>query len=177
MQKIEVGKEFSIKNPAGNGDLVIAHINGESFDVICWAGGLSKKEVKEWKKGRLHYGVFIKEDIPFFLIDLPVVKWDFDISFNIHAEKEAGRGWKQFLDGQGNLVNLFLIDAGTNIVKAMRTIGIDHVMAAEIKKTCHKQLAKYKSSVKLNIILNQILSVYSTRLMINSTKMIQHPAT
>lgn len=175
-QKLEVGNPFPFRSPSG-GDAVLSHIVGESFDVICWASGLSSFEVKQWRKGRLHYGVFIQDDIPFFLVEFPVAKWNFDVSIDILAEKERGRDYETFLNGQGNMVNFFLVDAITNNIKAMRMIGIAHETATEIKTACRNQLFRYRDSQALGFRLSQIMAIYDTNAMIRASHMIQHQAT
>lgn len=176
IQKFEVGKPFYLPNPAGINDNVVAAVTGESFDIICWAGGLNPKEIKEWRKGRLHYGVFIHDGIPFFLVDFPVAHWNFDISINILAEKEHGRDYQAFLDGKGNMVNFFLVDARTNILKAMRMIGIEDDIAASIKTACRAQIERYRTSANIGIQLNRLMAIYTTDAMIRATHMVQHVA-
>lgn len=176
MQGYEVGESFPFKNPHGNNDYVVAAVVGQSFDIICWADHLSSKEVQAWKRGMLRYGAFIREDIPFFLLYFPEIKWPIDVSINILAEKEHGCPFQDYLSGAGNAVNLFLVDAATNTLKAMRMIGLDNTVAADIRLACINQLRLYQSANELNMHLDAIVSTVTTQDMISTTSMRELPA-
>lgn len=171
MQEYRVGEPFPLKNPYGKSDYITAAIVGQSFDVICWADRPSSKEVHAWKRGMLRYGAFIRDDIPFFLLYFPDVKWSMDISINILAEKEHSRPFREYLDGAGNMVNLFLVDASSNILKAMRMIGLDNTVVGDIRLSCINQLSRYQTSDKINMHLAAIVSTISTQEMIKTTTM------
>jgi len=176
MQTLEVGKSFPVKNPHGKADHVTAAIVGQSFDVICWAADISSKEVQAWKRGWLRYGAFTREDIPFFLIYFPEIKWPLDVSINILIEREHGRPFRDYLDSAGNAVNLFLVDAATNTLKAMRMIGIDNTVAGDIRLACINQMQRYQSAEELNVHLDAIVSTVTTQEMISATSMHELPA-
>lgn len=176
MQTLEVGKPFPIRNPAGKGDHVTAFVAGESFDVICWAGDLNSKEVQAWRRGLLRYGAYVKNAIPFFLLYFPELKWPLDVSINIHAEKEGGRPFEQYLEGQGNAVNLYLVDAATGLIKGMRMIGLDPVIADAIRLGCANQLQRYPSAAATSMQMEDILSAMTTLEMIGATQMIDLPS-
>ena len=171
MQEYRVGEPFFLKNLNGKNDHVVAVVVGQSFDVICWAANLSSKEVQAWKRGMLRYGAFIREDIPFFLLYFPEIKWPLDVSINILAEKEHGRPFQDYLSGVGNAVNLFLVDAATNTLKAMRMIGLDNTVAGDIRLACINQLQRYQSADQLGIYLDAIVSTVTTQEMISATSM------
>jgi len=176
IQTLEVGKPFPLQNPSGTRDIMLAMVVGESFDIGFWAAGLKSDEIKEWRRGRMHYGVFIKDDIPFFLVDFPVARLFFDVTIDVLAIKEAGKDYETFLNGHGNMVNLFAIDCRTNILKGMRMIGIEHAIAAAIKSACRQQLTRYPSSSALKARMDEIMNQYQTEDMIKATRMVQHIA-
>ena len=86
-----VGEPFPLKNPTGSHDATFANINGQSFDIICFANNIRSKEAQAWRRGTLRYGVYSYDSIPFFLLYFPDLKWSMDVSINILTEKEAGR--------------------------------------------------------------------------------------
>jgi hypothetical protein len=176
IQTLEVGKTFPLPNPSGTHDIMMAMVNGESFDIGFWAAGLKGDEILQWRRGRMHYGVFIKDDIPFFLVDFPVVRLFFDVTIDVLAIKEAGKEYETFLNGPGNMVNLFAIDCRTNILKGMRMIGIEHAIADAIKSAGRQQLIRYPSSAALKVRMDEIMNQYQTEDMIKEARMVQHIA-
>lgn len=176
IQTLEVGKLFPLKNPHGKNDCVIAAVVGQSFDVYCWINGVNSKEVQAWKRGWLRYGAYIRDDIPFFLLYFVGVKWPLDISINILTEKERDRPYQEYLHSAANMVNLHLIDAASNNIKAMRMIGLDNTVAGEIRLACINQLQRYQTSAELNMHLDAIVSTVTTDEMIKSVEMRELPA-
>ena len=69
LTKLSVGSPLPIVNPLPHHDGVYAYVNGASFDLIYWARNPSTDEIKTWTKGKLSYGVFVRNHIPFFLVD------------------------------------------------------------------------------------------------------------
>ncbi|OHD24189.1 MAG: hypothetical protein A2Y38_24870 [Spirochaetes bacterium GWB1_59_5] len=175
IQTLEVGKPFPIKNPHGKNDCVIAAVVGQSFDIYCWIDGVNSKEVQAWKRGWLRYGAYVKDDIPFFLLYFVDVKWPLDISINILAEKEKDRPYQEYLHSAANMVNLMLIDADSNTLKAMRMIGLDNAVAGEIRLACINQLQRYQTSDELNMHLDAIVSTIHTEEMIKASEMRELP--
>ena len=172
MIKLKIDGPFPLKNPNGFRDGIFANISGESFDVICWANGLTSKERQAWRRGTLRYGVFVQETIPFFLLYFPDIKWSMDVSLNVLADKKRGRPYQQYLSGNGNAVNLYLIDAKTNTIKGMRMIGIEWQAAERIREACEKQLAEYPSAIAVDAALGKILRTKTTEEMMRGCEMI-----
>lgn len=175
MIELKIDGPFPLKNPNGLNDGIFANINGESFDVVCWAGGLNPKERKIWRRGSLRYGVYIKDHIPFFLVDFPEINWSMDVSINIWAEVARRRDVDSFLFGMGNAVNLYLIDTKTNTIKGMRLIGIMQNAARLIKDACKKQLVDYPSAISVDAVLEKFLRESTTEGMMRNCEMISLP--
>lgn len=95
------------------------------------------------------------------------------MSFDIHAEKEKDRPYQEFLDGPGNAVMMLLVDAETNIVKAIRFIGIKHDVANAIRGACREQLTAYPSSEALDKQLQYLLREYPADKMEELTEMVR----
>lgn len=172
MQAYKVGEPFPLTNPHVGNDYVVAAVVAQSFDVICWGAGINSKEVQAWRRGMLRYGTFIKDDIPFFLLYFPEIKWPLDVSINILVEKEHGRPFQDYLSGSGNVVNLFLVDAAvSNTLKATRMIGLNNNVTGAIRLACINQLQTYQTSDEVKICLDAIVSTISTQDMIKMTEM------
>jgi len=177
LSQYELGKAFPLTNPQGKASGVYANIHGESFDVICWGSGLNSKGIQEWKRGTLRYGVLSGTSrIPFFLLYFPLLRWPFDISINVLALKEQGIPIQEYLDGSGNLVNLFLVDVRTNMLKAIRPISLERLVADSLRAACNDQLEHYATAKEVGDRIQGILSSTSTGAMIRATSMVEVPS-
>ena len=169
---VAVGSPFYIANPAGRNDHITAVVQGVLFDVCCWCDGLKSKEVQAWKRGWLQYGVFVRDSVPFFLLNFPEVKWSLDVTINIIAEKEDNQPYKDYLYSSSNAVMLYLIDAKSNTLKAMRQIGLDNITTDMIRSACSNQLERYQSSADVLRVINDTVQSITTEQMIKATIMV-----
>lgn len=163
-----MGEPFPIK-PQQEGILSI--LSGASFNIAAFYSGLSRKEIKSWKKGKLFYGVLVLESIPIFLIDIKGSQWQFEISFNLLGEPPEMRDF--FLENEGNLVRMLLADYPNPIIRVMKGIGIDPKLMENIKKACSDQLSKYQTKGEVETKITEIYQDYSVDRMINETKMLK----
>ncbi|MDD2541158.1 MAG: hypothetical protein PHH28_08950 [Desulfuromonadaceae bacterium] len=159
----EVGKPFYKKNPNPlKAEGPVIQVVESSMDIYCWCNGITSKEANAWRRGWLEYGVFVNKSIPFFLLNYPEAKMGFDASLNIWAEKEAGHDYATFLTIPGNMINLFLIENSTNILKAMRMIGATYEIMDTIKETCARQLDTYADAREVTAAIGTTTRCFST---------------
>ncbi|WP_270087232.1 hypothetical protein [Sphingobacterium sp. SYP-B4668] len=121
-------------------------------------------------QGALRYGLFEKHAVPFFIIDLPT--WNFDVHINIFkvSDREARDSW---LNAEGNIINLYLVDATTNILHGMRNISVSKPVSEEIRDILEAQLSTNEKDTEVEQKIGQVQSSLSTDAMINSGKMFQ----
>ena len=104
-------------------------VDNSMFIACALYSNVNSQEIKGWSKTGIKYGVFTKEKVPFFLIQIPGC-FDFCMAIDIEIEKpENVEKWKNI----GNLLNLVLCDYPTRIIKAMRVIGIESSIMADFK--------------------------------------------
>lgn len=168
MIKYEVNKPFPGINSMPGFDHTRADLSVGFFDIICFASHIRAEEIQAWKKGMLGYGLYVNSDIPFFIIDFD--GWTIDVNINILKIKndEQIDFW---LNGEGNIINLFLVDTDTNILKAMRMISIQMNIAESVRDILEKQSQTYETVDEVENRIDAINHAIKTKEMIKNCKM------
>lgn len=156
MQKFEVGKAFPLKNPNPGIESARILIVGSSFDIIYFISKPNQEDVKTFKEDEFYTGIYIENHIPLFVGYFPSCEWSFDCMINIHAERPEHASL--FLNGERNVINLFLIDAFTNKLLVIRTIGMYLDAMKAIKSACSQQLVNYKNKFEVDKAIGYILA-------------------
>ena len=164
MIKYEVGKRFPHEKYLGTGEVTVAVLNTAFFDVVCVLGGITSDERKDWRKGKLAIYLYEQSNIPF--ICFAFENWNFDVSINIGKISEDQVD--EWLNSESNLINLFLVDATTGNIEAMRMISIPQKLAERIRDICEKQTENSNSETER--ILNATLAGISTQFMIKNAE-------
>ena len=163
MYKYEVGTKFPHEKYLGHGEITVAILNENLFDVLVCLHSVSGDEIKAFRKGRLEVSLYVNSDIPFVVFDLGN-GFSFDVNINILLlTDEQQDAW---LNAQANAVNLFLVDAVTSNLLAMRMIGIDMRIINKIRDTCEAQTEMDTEQVEAK--MSSILSIVSTKDMIRN---------
>jgi len=168
MIKYEVGQRFPNEKYLDRGEITVALINEKFFDVIVCISGITSKEAKGFRKGSFEISLFEKHNIPFVIFDFGE-GFSFDVSLDIH--KLTDEQTDKWLNEQGNVLNMFLIDATTGNLAAMRMVGVSSSLEGSIRDICELQSEMRAEEVEQK--LNGILSVVSTKEMIKQRKMKQ----
>ena len=170
MQKFEVGKNFPYPNTSNGMEIARLSFNTNLFDVIYYINGSSGKDIQVWKKSKLKYALYQQAKIPFPIFLFPNQNWSFDLSMNIYkAEEDKVEDW---LNNDGNIVTLFLIDAKTNILLAMRTIGVKPKWSEKLRDILEDQWNEYDSAQKVDLAIDAILNTHSTSEMLAKTQIL-----
>ena len=116
----------------------------------------------------LHVGLYQKDAIPFVLLNWPRVL-AFEVVLNIHtASEEFAEAW---LNGRGNTIVFFVIEARTNIITAMRTFAIPTVLAGQIRDCLEQQDERYTTVADVDLRMEEIMIEVPLRAMIERSKM------
>lgn len=157
--KLEVNKPFPISNPTPNVENVRPIINGRSFDVHYYIDSPSPKDIKTFRSNDLFFNIYIEHHIPVMAIYYSSSNWSYDFTINFLKEPEESR---ELFIQEGNAINLFLIDANTNILHAIRTIGMYYEGMDAIKKACIEQLNAYKNYMEVEKEIDRLLHQNTT---------------
>lgn len=168
MLKYEVNAQFPVPHPSLGMEVTLAEITTALIDVKCYLHTPVEEEIMDWKNGVLQYAIFEKDCCPFFIIAFK--DWNLDCSINILKIKSE-TDQKAWLNGEGNLVNLYLIDAATNILKAMRTISVQAEAAEKLRDICKAQIDRFKNAEDCDEKIIEIQNIRPTHQMIKMSNM------
>lgn len=135
MIKYETGTRFPHKKYLNRGEITVAMLYEQFFDVVCVLANVSASERKDWRKGNLSVFLYEQNNIPFIAFAFDT--WNFDVNINIG--KINGYNIDTWLNSKANTINLFLVEATTGNLEAMRLISIPAKMAETIRDICEKQ--------------------------------------
>jgi hypothetical protein len=141
MEVYKVGEVFPDKQYMGMEGCGI-RFTKVSFDVLFSAANIVPAEVKEWTTGKLTYGLYIDQLIPFFILKLGD-NYLSDCSFNIllmdpiRAEEWLGQGKPE--------VNILMLEKNSYLLKAIRSFDVDAEFMKLLKTTLRKQTNQFIS--------------------------------
>ena len=134
-----VGKEFPL--PYRSFDALTPFLDGPTVSFVVTMNAPTEKEITGIRKGKVNYGVYVSENVPFIVWDFAGAKVTLDCYINIWRETIGSAG--RFINGSGNLLSIFLVDCTTGILHGIRTIGAEHEFMDTIKAACNNQLISY----------------------------------
>ncbi|RXZ78115.1 hypothetical protein EBB07_29105 [Paenibacillaceae bacterium] len=161
----ETNSTFPIKNPTPGQTYITTLLAVNSFDICAHIKDPTPSEIRVFKENDLFFNIYFEKDIPFISIAYSNSPWTYDCTINLAIENVETR--EAFLQ-QGNIVNLLLIDAQTNLLIAIRTLGMYQDGMSAIKEACKNQLVKEGFEVKRDADI--ILNVNSTQDLIRKSQ-------
>lgn len=168
MIKYKINEKFPFSNPVPYVENTRSELNSEFIDIIYNIQNSTPKDVKVWSRSNFRYGLFVESDIPFFIIDFG--GWNLEVSVNLLklTDKNQRDLW---LKKRRGCLQMFLIDADTNVLKSLRIISFSSTV--NFKQILEKQEQRYQNYSDVDLEIKRIYSKYSLRDMINRTKMIK----
>lgn len=161
IEKYEVGAPFTKPNDTPGVDWCTARIVGPSFDVLYYVDGPSSREIRTFTDALLRAYVWIYEDIPFIAVSYFGTNWTYDITLTVASRNNKDVS-QAFIEGEGNTVNLCLIDASTNVLTALRTIGLPEDAVQTIKSAARAQIERYADEAEVLAVVNSVYTRMST---------------
>lgn len=165
MIKYETGTRFPHEKYLNRGEITVAMLHENFFDVVCVLSNISDSERKDWRKGNLSVYLYGQDNIPFIAFAFDT--WSFDVNINIG--KINGHNINTWLNSRANTINLFLVEATTGNLEAMRLISIPAKMAETIRDICEKQTEMDTDRVEL--LIQSTLSNLPTQYMMKNALM------
>ncbi|KAA6348494.1 hypothetical protein EZS27_004094 [termite gut metagenome] len=157
----EVGKPFPLPKYLNRGESTVAILNESFFDLFVSLHGITSNENNAFRKGKLTIFLYENKSVPFIICDFGN-NFSFDVSIDItKMNKDQQEKW---LNSDVNLISLYLVDAATGILQAMRTITIN--FAEDIKDICERQ-SEFDS---VQDAINETLEKNNTADMIKKSK-------
>ena len=120
--KYKVGERFPHSQYLNYGEITVSVFNDTFFDILSCLYDLSGKEIKIFQNGDFQFSMFTFEGVPFICINFSGADLSFDLSLDI--TKLSAVQQENWLNSDSNVINMFLVDAESGILKAMRTFTI-----------------------------------------------------
>lgn len=152
---IIVGKAHPIQNKMKGMQNYNIQFNSSFFDGLYYLKSPSAAQKSAWKSAALTYGVYIEANIPFLLISFTKDKWNFITPLNVHTVTNPEQ--KLWIDSKENVLNLFLLNADSNVTEEIRTLKADTKFTTLIRTACKTQLTKYKSATEVETIIQKTM--------------------
>lgn len=168
MVTYEVGEPYPHKEYYPSREEIRA-VTDHSFFHIVYYCIQPDEDGANWQKGPLMYGLHIHEDIPCFLIHLTAIGLAFEVTINVHTLKDdLVDGW---LNSDRTLVPMLLMDAHTNIIRAMRMLSIKPTVATQIRDCLERQDARYSNALAVEKATDTLLNNMNTKQLLQMTTM------
>lgn len=163
----ETGKPFPHPNLVPGAEVARVQFTSSFIDVVLYANNITTDELQTFRKGSLTYGIFQEKNVPFMVFDLS--GWTFDCSINLLKVPDDKAD--QWLNNEGNILTLFLVDAQSNVLLAMRQIGAPHELSEYVRDILDNQVNGYESPVQVDSIITQLTNSLTTDQMIKKSKL------
>ena len=147
----------------------IRAVTDHSFFHIVYYCTQPEADGPNWQKGPLVYGLYVSQDIPCFLVHLTGIGLAFEVTLNVHTlADELVDGW---LNSDRTLVPMLLMDANTNVIKAMRMLTIKSSVATSLRDCLERQDSRYADARAVEQATDILLSSMTTQGLLQATTM------
>ena len=137
MEVYRVGELFPHEQFCTGKEQYVAIVTNSFFNVLMSLSRISKKEKELFTNGTLSAYLFERKDIPFLVLDFGE---GFSIDMSIDAslfDEEFRRKW---MASESNLITLFLVEASTGKLEAMRMVAVG--FADEFREICSRHAGR-----------------------------------
>jgi hypothetical protein len=94
-----------------------------------------------------------------------------EASINIVGELNRGGSPCDFMAGESNMLDLILVDAQTNSVRAIRRLGVGPTTASAVINACAQQIDRYSSGEEVAEGIYSLMKKYTPQDMLNKTQL------
>ena len=159
MVKYEIGKHFI--------EGITRYPEGTKFDftqagpaLILFFDSPTEQEISGVKSGRAEFGFYFRDNIIFFLCKFEGTPW-MDAPYSIHLSKPFF--FDQMTETQGFGLQIFLVDAGTGILKVMRLVGLSNDFSRGLREAVEKQRMQPFNRAEYDRTINTLYANYTTK--------------
>lgn len=147
MHKYEIG---ALYNPARTAwpESPQYNFRGGQHELTLSYRNPTEEEIASVQSGQARFAFAIEQGVIFFLYRFePAVQWG-DAPFSIHLVPKAERVIPEALPSAESraLLQIFLVDAATGILRAMRTVSLSHDFTRKLHKAITEQSTQPFSS-------------------------------
>lgn len=154
MEVYQVGKLFPHEQFCTGREQHVAIVTDRFFNVLMSLNRISKREKELFSSGKLSAYLFEQKGIPFLVLDFGE---GFSIDMSIDASMFDEEFRREWMASDSNLITLFLVEASTGVLEAMRMIAVG--FADEFRQLCSKHAGRTDIEKQVRLIQ----TAFSTR--------------
>jgi hypothetical protein len=152
---IMIGKAHPVLNAMKGMQNYTVQFNQSFFDGLYYLKTPTPLQKTTWRTGAMTYSVYTEANIPFLLINFTKEKWTFITPLNAYTASESER--TEWISSTEKVLNLFLLNADTNITEEIRTLRTDAQFSTLVRNACKAQLAQYKSAAEVQTAIQKTM--------------------
>jgi hypothetical protein len=161
VHKIEVGQKYPLPTQQGT---TLDYTESGFILTICLPQ-LTQREIVSYKSGGYRFELLEKENVMFLLHEFKPGCPLSDAPFNIAQYKD---GREKHLpdsipDGEGFGLQVTVVEQTTNVVKALRLIGLSTRFSNSLLDICKRQVANPISDDEYHASVNKVYNNYSSK--------------
>lgn len=159
MHQLEVGG-YLYGQPRPMKDCCILNYDQAGPTLVIAMTGMTAKEAKNIRQGKMEFALFEKEDILFLLVRIPgTMDWS-DAPFHIGLYRDGRQVPVEIPDGAGWGLTVIGVDARNGMIKAIRLIGLGTDFSRKMIEIIKKQEGIRVSQVDYHNRVNRLYREY-----------------
>jgi hypothetical protein len=158
MRKHEVGELFEEGKTRYN-EGVIFEFTQSGPILLMFFNHPTENEIASIKSGKLELAFLEKDEVIFILSKFQGMSW-IDAPYTVHLSKPFT--FDNMTPDQGFGLTIYLIDASSGILKAIRYVGLSNDFSGKLKATILRQKEMSFDAIAYNRRINTIYANYST---------------
>lgn len=169
LQHLEVGKLFEPGQTRYSEEIKFEFTQGGPV-LLIFFGNLKQKEIAAVRTGKLKFGFYECGNVIFTLAKFEGIPW-MDAPYSIHLSPPFKFAEELDTDERAGFgLQIYLVDADTGILQAIRLVGLDHNFSLKFREAILKQKAAPFSSDTYQFKINSAYEQYSSKDMASFAK-------
>ena len=165
MQLLEVGKLFK-EGATRYQEGCRVDVDDTGINLFLYYNNPTEEEVKDTKGGNFKFGFYKENNAIFMLFKCGDQEW-IDSPYSAHLSKNLTK-LELADEGKGLALHVYLIDAGTGILKVMRLIGLKTKISQDLIEAIKcQQLMDFKG---YDSNIRNVYNKYSTKDLVSMSK-------
>lgn len=148
----------------------MVHFKDNSLEIVAAEAVLDEDLITEFKSGTLLYGLFKKDDIPYILLEVAQMQFDFYINAHYLFPFPEKTG----LEAYEGSASFTIVHPATLQVLAERKFMFNSHFTQHLISSFQTQLQVYKSELEIKLKIDELAEILVTEEMIDCCNLYQH---
>jgi len=133
---------------------------GGEHELIMFWPDPTIKEIEEVKNGPAEFGLFVEDNVIFFLYKFGTMQWS-DAPFSIHLIPEHERVIPGPKHGLHAILNIVLVDANNGLIEVLRASTLSPEFTTALEKAIQEQSSKPFDATEHQKSIDRAYKMYS----------------